>query len=201
MDWENPLRSIAATVDADVLKVLAGAHEPVTGNELAHLAGRSYAQVYAVVGRMVDEGLVLAARYGRTNTFRLNRDHVLAHGVLGVLAAPARLENEIRQSVQDWNLLPELVALSGSAARRRTGADGEVNLLVVLSDQTNRRDPAWRSQIDALARRIEHLCGNRVQIREMDRAEHQDAISSGGTAGGMRSSDTRTIFERRWATS
>ena len=64
MDWENPLRSIAATVDADVLKVLAGAHEPVTGNQLARLAGRSYAQVYAVVGRMVDEGLVLTTATG-----------------------------------------------------------------------------------------------------------------------------------------
>ena len=128
MDWENPLRSIAATVDADVLKVLAGAHEPVTGNQLAHLAGRSYAQVYAVVRRMVDEGLVLTARYGRTNTFRLNRDHALVQGILAVLAGPARLELEIKQLVQGWSLQPELVAMSGSAARRRTAANGEHRL-------------------------------------------------------------------------
>jgi len=200
MDWENPLRSIAATVDADVLKVLAGAHEPVTGNQLAHLAGRSYAQVYAVVRRMVDEGLVLTARYGRTNTFRLNRDHVLVQGILAVLAGPARLELEIKQLVQGWSLQPELIAMSGSAARRRTAADDDIDLVVVRSDQTNPDNPAWRSQIDALARRIEHTCGNRVQIREMDRSEHQDAISGGGTTGSARSSESRTIFERQWTT-
>jgi len=200
MDWENPLRSIAATVDADVLKVLAGAHEPVTGNQLAHLAGRSYAQVYAVVRRMVDEGLVLSARYGRTNTFRLNRDHVLVQGILAVLAGPARLELEIKQLVQGWSLQPELVAMSGSAARRRTAASDDIDLVVVRSDQTNPGNPAWRSQIDALARRIEHICGNRVQIREMDGSEHQEAISGGGTSGGARSSESRTVFEHRWTT-
>jgi len=200
MDWENPLRSIAATVDADVLKVLAGAHEPVTGNQLAHLSGRSYAQVYAVVRRMVDEGIVLTARYGRTNTFRLNRDHVLVQGILAVLAGPARLELEIKQLVQGWSLQPELVAMSGSAARRRTAANDDIDLIVVRSDQTNPDNPAWRSQIDALDRRIEHICGNRVQIRVMDRSEHQDAISGSGTAGSARSSESRTIFERRWTT-
>lgn len=200
MDWENPLRSIAATVDADVLKVLAGAHEPVTGNQLAHLAGRSYAQVYAVVRRMVDEGIVLTARYGRTNTFRLNRDHVLVQGILAVLAGPARLELEIKQLVQGWSLQPELVAMSGSAARRRTAANDDIDLIVVRSDQANPDNPAWRSQIDALARRIEHICGNRVQIQEMDGSEHRDAISGGGITGSARSSESRTVFERRWTT-
>lgn len=33
----------------------------MTGNELANLAGRFYAQAYAVVRRMVDEGLVVRA--------------------------------------------------------------------------------------------------------------------------------------------
>lgn len=196
MDWENPLRSISATVDADVLKVLAGSHEPVTGNELARLSGRSYAQVYAVVRRMVDEGLVLTARYGRTNTFSLNRDHVLAQGILRVLAAPARVENEIRQSVREWNPPPEVVALSGSAARRRTPPDGDIELLVVRSSMINRNDPAWRTQVDALARRIEHLSGNPVQLREMDRLELQDATSSSEPAvGSALLRDSRTIIE------
>lgn len=199
MDWENPLRSIAATVDADVLKVLAGAHEPVTGNELARLAGRSYAQVYAVVGRMVDEGLVLTVRYGRTNTFRLNRDHVLVQGILAVLAGPARLELEVKQEVQGWSMPAEMVALSGSAARRRTAVTEDIEVFVVRSDETHRDHPTWRSQIEALVRRIEHSCGNRVQIRELGQSEHEDATSGAGV--GARSSPSRTIFERRWTNS
>ena len=198
MDWENPLRSIAATVDADVLKVLATAHEPVTGNELARLAGRSYAQVYAVVGRMVDEGLVLAARFGRTNTFSLNRDHVLVQGILAVLSGPARLELEIKQAVQGWSPEPEVVAIFGAAARRRATAGDHIDLLVVRSDGTRSEDPAWRSQIGALTRRIENSGGNPVQIREMSESEHHAELSGGGTTGGARSSQSRTVFERRW---
>ena len=73
MDWQNPLRSIAPTVDADVLQVLARTHEPVTGNKLAQLAGRSYAQVHAVVGRLVDHGIVDVRQVGRTYAYNLNR--------------------------------------------------------------------------------------------------------------------------------
>jgi hypothetical protein len=149
---------------------------------------------------MVDEGLVLRARYGRTNTFRLNRDHVLAQGILTVLAGPARLELEIKQAVQGWDLPPEMIALSGSAARRRTAADESIDVLVVRSDQTHRDNPAWRSQIEALGRRIEHACGNRVEIREMGLFEHQEMASGVGPPGAAPSSQSRTIFERRWAT-
>jgi hypothetical protein len=190
MDWENPLRSIAATVDADVLRVLAGAREPVTGNQLARVARRSYAQVYAVVGRMVDERLVLRTRYGRTNTYRFNRDHALAEGILRVLATPARIENEIRQEVQAWNPLPETVALHGPTARRRVAAGDPVDLFVVRPDQSARTSPAWRTQVAALTRKLELLSGNQVRLTEVDRTELEASASV----------ETRTIFERRPAT-
>ena len=122
MDWENPLRSIAATVDADVLKALAGAQEPVTGNQLAHLAGRSYAQVYAVVGRLVDDGMVRCVRYGRTKTYRLNQDHVLSPVIDRMLAAPARIESEIRQAALAWQPAAATIAFAGPAARQAGGS-------------------------------------------------------------------------------
>ena len=157
MDWENPLRSIAATVDADVLKALATTHEPVTGNQLAGLAGRSYAQVYAVVHRLVDEGLVDSARYGRTNTYQLKRDHVLAHGILRLLAAPGRVESEIRQITAAWDPPAETIAFIGTAAHRQTPPDCDIELLIVRPDAINPHHPTWRSQVDNLSRRLEDL--------------------------------------------
>jgi len=171
MDWENPLRSIAATVDADVLMVLAGAQDAVTGNELARLAGRSYAQVYAVVGRMVAEGLVVCVRYGRTKTYRINNDHVLAHGIRRILATPARIESEIRQAALAWDPAAETVALLGPAAHRRVPANGEVDLLVVRSDSVNDRDLTWRRQLDDLARAVEALSGSSVRLMDTTPSE------------------------------
>jgi hypothetical protein len=193
MDWENPLRSIAATVDADVLKVLAGAHDAVTGNELARLAGRSYAQVYAVVGRMVGEGLVLCVRYGRTKTYRLNNDHVLAHGIRRILATPARIEAEIRQAVLGWDPAAETVALVGGAAHRRVSGDGEVDLLVIRSDSVGDRDIGWRRQIDDLVRMVEATSGNPVRITEMTRAELRTATGEARSAIGVERSEARII--------
>ena len=193
MDWENPLRSIAATVDADVLKVLAGAQDAVTGNELARLAGRSYAQVYAVVGRMVAEGLVGCVQYGRTKTYRINNDHVLAHGIRRILATPARIESDIRQAALGWDPPAEMVALLGPAAHRRVPADGVVDLLVVRSDSVDDRDLTWRRQLDELARMVEGLSGNVVRLTETSRSDLGSATGRTREGVGAHHSEARAI--------
>jgi predicted transcriptional regulator len=142
MDWKNPLRSIAKTVDADVLKVLVETYEPVTGNQLAHLAGRSYAQVSAVVGRLVREGMVLNEQHGRTYSYRLNREHVLALGLFDILSAPSRIEDQIWDSVEEWDPPPETVALFGPVARREAAPDSDVDVLVVRPDVVRHDDLA-----------------------------------------------------------
>ena len=191
MDWENPLRSIAATVDADVLKALAGAQEPVTGNQLAHLAGRSYAQVYAVAGRLVDDGMVRCVRYGRTKTYRLNRDHVLSPIIDRMLAAPARIESEIRQAGLAWQPAAATIAFAGPAARRLVAPGGAVDILIVRADAVHERDPVWRTQVAELTRRVEEMSGNPVQLIETNRmglrtAIHDDQPGSGSLAQGVR---------------
>lgn len=201
MDWENPLRSIAATVDVDVLRVLVVTHEPVTGNQLALLAGRSYAQVYAVVRRMADDGLVVAARYGRTNTYRLNHDHILANGILRMVSAPSRIESEIRHAVQSWDPSPASVALVGAAAHRRVARDGTIRILIIRPDAVSASNPAWRSQIDALAGRLEVLAGNSVEIIEFDRSELRVTMTGGRSQLEALPSEARRIFGedlRRW---
>jgi predicted nucleotidyltransferase len=178
MDWENPLRSIARTVDADVLKVLAGTHTSVTGNQLARLAGRSYAQVSAVVRRLAEEGLALVEQHGRTYSYRLNRDHALAPGLVDILSAPSRIEDEIRKFVEAWEPPPDTVALFGSAARREAAPESDVDLLVIRSDEVSPDDGAWRTQIGDLERMIEELSGNRVQLVEIDRSDLAEAMDT-----------------------
>jgi predicted nucleotidyltransferase len=178
MDWQNPLRSISTTVDSDVLKVLAGTHQAVTGNQLARLAGRSYAQVSVVVRRLVEEGVVLVDRYGRTYSYRLNRDHVLALGLLDILSAPSRIEAEIGESIEAWDPPPDTVALFGSVARREASAGSDVDLLVIRLDEVDYDDPAWRAQLGDLERMVEERSGNRVQLVEVDQSEFAQAVDT-----------------------
>ncbi|GAB3603573.1 hypothetical protein GCM10027586_06670 [Kineococcus gypseus] len=64
MDPSNPLRTIAPTVDADVLQVLARTHRPLSGATVANLGGRSYARTRACLHRLVEHGLVTAQDVG-----------------------------------------------------------------------------------------------------------------------------------------
>lgn len=178
MDWINPLRSIAATVDVDVLQVLGRTHAAVTGNQLAQLAGRSYAQVHAVVGRLVEHGLVDVEQHGRTYTYSLNRDHVLAAGLLEMLGAAHFVEEAIVETVRGWSIRPRIVAIFGSAARRIAGADSDLDLLLIREDQVAADDATWAEQTHALVRQLERKTGNSVQLLELSVLELNEAIRS-----------------------
>ena len=193
MDWENPLRSIAPTVDADVLKALAEAREGVTGNQLAHLAGRSYAQVYAVVRRLASDGVVRSSRFGRTNVFELNREHSLVHGMLRVLASPSHVESEIRRSAMGWDPPAETIAFIGEAARRSASRDDEIRVLVVRRDGIDPKNSTWKAQVDGLSELISDLAGNTVRVIEATRADIATATAGGGSLAGSLSGGIRTI--------
>ena len=141
MDWANPLRTVAPTVDADVLQVLARTHEPVTGNQLAGLANRSYAQVHAVVGRLVSHGLVSMRQHGRTYTYVLNREHAMSGAIQDLLDAPRAVDAVIETAAATWRISPVSIAMFGSAARRDASASSDVDLLVVRMATVADDDP------------------------------------------------------------
>ncbi|MFV1971163.1 MAG: nucleotidyltransferase domain-containing protein [Acidimicrobiia bacterium] len=176
MDWSNPLRTIAPTVDADVLQVLARTHEPVTGNQLAGLASRSYAQVHAVVGRLVSHGLVSMRQHGRTYTYVLNRDHTMSGAIQDLLEAPNAVNTTIETAVSTWTIPPISIAMFGSAARREASADSDVDLLVVRVAAVAEDDPAWSEPVGSLARQVEKSTGNRAHIVELSESELWDAV-------------------------
>ena len=167
MDWNNPLRAVASTVDVDVLQALGRTHTGVTGLQLAQLAGRSYAQVSAVVDRLAEQGLVQAEQHGRTYSYRLNRDHVVARAVLDALGAAQRVEQEISHTIESWEVPPISVAIFGSAARREGEATSDVDLLVVRGDNVSDDDLGWAFQTAKLAEQVELLTGNRAQLIDL----------------------------------
>lgn len=176
MNTTNPLRSVAPTVDADVLAVLVGTHAALTGARIQKLSGRSYARVQAVLHRLVAEGLVDAVRHGHAVVYSLNREHVLAANIDASVTAVAEVERRLRAAIEAWTPSPAAVVLFGSFARGSGGTEGDVDLLLVRPNDIAEDDAAWAAQRYDLARRLERWTGNNAQIVEVTSAELRDAL-------------------------
>lgn len=175
MNLTNPISSITPTVEADVLAVLAGTRGGLTGLTVKTAAGRSYAQVRAVLHRLVDTGLVSADRVGNAVQYRLNRDHVLADAVTLAADALGQVESRIETFLSSADPMPEAAILFGSFARRDGDNDSDVDLLLVRPDHIDDGDPDWSSMRDTLANQVERWSGNDCQIVELTLRELRDA--------------------------
>lgn len=176
MDLSNPLRSAAPTVDADVLAVLVRTHAPLSGAGVQRLVGRSYAQVRDVLRRLVDHGLVESEQHGRTYSYRLNREHVLAPAVEALVSADEEVESRLRAALQRWSPAPAAVVVFGSFARRGGDAGSDIDVLVVRPDRIDEDEPEWASQRYELARQLERWTGNTVQVVELSTSELHEAV-------------------------
>jgi predicted nucleotidyltransferase len=179
MDVANPLRSIAPTVEADVLGVLVGTHAPLTGLRVQQLTGRSYARVRDVLRRLADSGVVHAERRGNAVSYWLNRDHILATAVEGAVGADGELERRIRALLDTWDPAPAAVVLFGSFARRDGDAQSDIDVMLVRPRDVGVDQQRWSEQRYDLARSIERWAGNAAQIVEMTDAELDRAIADG----------------------
>jgi predicted nucleotidyltransferase len=176
VDISNPFRSIAPTVDADVLGVLTRTHSSLTGVKVAELAGRSYAQVRSVLHRMVSEGVVDAERHGQAFSYRLNRDHVIAEAVTSIAQAVERAEQRIVDEAAAWDPAPYAVVVFGSFARRDGGVDSDLDVLLVRPDDVDQEHERWAPQRHELARKAERWTGNHTQILELSMTELSSAV-------------------------
>lgn len=122
MDVSNPVRSLAPSVDADLLPVLIRSHAWLTGARLAKLAGRSYAQVRVVLQRLVDEGLVDVERHGNAFAYRWNREHVVTAALEGLAGAADLAEQRLARAVEEWDPPAHALVVFGSFARGVAGS-------------------------------------------------------------------------------
>ena len=194
MDWQNPLRTIAPTVDADVLRTLARTQSALTGRQVSKLAERSYAQVAAVLTRLTEAGLVASAQHGRTYSYHLNHDHVLAEAVISITRAADTTEQLVRDAITDWTVAAVSVSLFGSVARREASEQSDIDLLIVHPDDVSDRPSEWHDQVDDLIHMVESLCGNMVHVVELSESEVREAVATAQPLVESRRADARTLF-------
>ncbi|MHB8312360.1 MAG: nucleotidyltransferase domain-containing protein [Candidatus Dormibacteria bacterium] len=171
MNPSNPLRTIAPTVDADVLAVLARTAYPLTGRRIHLLTERSYSQVHATLARLCASGLVHGERRGQAVAYTLNRDHVLASSVLDAATSLARVEELVTKLIGSFSIPPVCVALFGSFARRDGDEASDIDVLMVRPAGLRESSRGWAEQRLAFCERVELVTGNRVQLLDVSRAE------------------------------
>ncbi len=176
MDLQNPLRTVAPTVESDVLAVLAQTQRPLTGAAIERLAGRSHAQVLDVLRRLVKNGLVDANRVGNAFQYQINRDHVLAPGVEQMLSGAEEVEVRLREFVAKCAPVPDAVVLFGSFARRDGDSDSDIDVLVIRPKSVHTDDPQWADVRLGIATHLERWSGNRCQVVELSVSELRKAM-------------------------
>jgi len=175
MDLESPLRTIAPPVEAETLRVLAGADTEFSASQVHRLI--ETASPYGVrkaLARLADSGLVLTSSRGSSTFWRGNREHVLWPAI--ELAAEARREllNRLRGEFAERNELA--VYLYGSFARRTATPESDIDILVVYPDSA---EPAAIVDFTHdFSEKILTWTGNEGHVFNMTRSRLRESIQS-----------------------
>ena len=168
MDLSQPLSTVAPTLDAEALTVLARTDTPLTGRGVSSLVRRgSRPGIQSVLDRLVGHGLVHAQPAGSATLYRLNREHLLAEPLLAMVTANATLTNRIRDEIRSWHHPAVAASIFGSFAQGQAHAGSDIDLFLVRPDNTADHAQGWRTQVDSLEVRVRAWTGNPLEILEV----------------------------------
>lgn len=209
MQLNRPFATITPTLDGDVLAVLAGSNVTFTIPQIQRiLTTVSGEGIRKVLTRLTAQGVVLRDQVGRTNTYRLNREHLAAEPILALSQLTATFLTRLEAHLDGWSEAPKYAAVFGSAATGRMTLDSDIDLLLVRASSSERggrhRDPnAWEQQVAELARSVTAWTGNDGRIVEYNEDDLHAAAITGEpllrevAAQGLTVAGSRAWFNRQ----
>ncbi len=178
MNLSKPLTSLIPTLEGDVLTVLAGAESAFTGRQIHRVIGKnSQKGVANVLIKLAVQGLVTTEAAGSSSLYKLNREHLLASYIVAAANVRAEFYNQLSKEIASWVLLPECVALFGSAIRKDMTQESDIDIFVSRSPEIDFETLAWRDQITNFALKVERWTGNSVQVFEVGNEEIKKELS------------------------
>lgn len=178
MQLNTPFAALTPTLDGDVLAVLAGAPDATfTVSQVQRIIATASGEgIRKVLTRLTTQGVVLHDIVGRTNSYRLNTEHLAA----GPILALAQLSNEfldrLRVHLDEWGDELTYAAVFGSAATGRMTLDSDIDLLLVRgshSENPNR----WEERVVELGRLVTAWTGNDGRVVEYTEADLRAAAT------------------------
>ena len=159
MQTQHPMRTVTASVDGEVLSVLARADTTFTVSQISARTRRSIEGVRRSLARLVEQGTVTKEQVGPLASYQLNRAHLAAPSIIALAGLDEVLVTRLREVVREWERPPVFAALFGSAARRLMQPASDIDLIFVTNDDAH---PLWQAQIMKLARDAQAWTGNVV---------------------------------------
>ncbi len=165
MNVSRSYSAVAPTVAGDVLVVLAGTTQPLTGRRIARLARRgSVAAVAKALDRLVSQGLVLRQEAPPASLYTLNRQHLAAPAVETLAHIRTELLDRLRHAFPTWGIPPVHASLFGSAARQDGDADSDIDIFLVRPVGVDAEDAMWSEQLRDIGDAVLAWTGNHAGI-------------------------------------
>jgi predicted nucleotidyltransferase len=165
MDVGRPYADVVPGVRGSVLATLAQLAQPVTVRALARHAEVSPQGALRIVNELAAAGIVTVTPAGRALMVSLNREHLAAEAILGLVGLRARLVERLTSELAGWSNLAG-GWLFGSAARGDGGPDSDIDILLVAERAS---DDDWEPACARLSAQVQAWTGNPAQLVEHTR--------------------------------
>lgn len=204
MDLSDPVSAVIPTLEGQILRVLAATPQALTTSAVTRLVRRGSRQgVQVALHRLADVGTVTAEQVGSQYTYRANHQHAAWPAIQAVVDFTAgfasRFDAELSRLVDEavdrsaGNVDRALVtcAVFGSVARRTATADSDVDLVLVLPDDT----PADLGEDVSrhLSEGVESFTGNRTNVVLLTRTQRDAMVERGDPLVRSWREDARTV--------
>ncbi|MCD5422905.1 nucleotidyltransferase domain-containing protein [Rhodococcus pyridinivorans] len=181
MQLNRPFATVTPTLDGDVLAVLASTDATFTISQVQRLLATGSGEgIRKVLTRLVAQGVVLHDRVGRTNTYRLNTEHLAAEPIMALSQLNSTFLRRLEKHLHGWRTTLRYAAVFGSAATGRMKLDSDIDLLLVrAADTDDDGDDAWEERVTELARLVTAWTGNDASVVEYTEDELRAAAAAG----------------------
>ncbi|UUE28733.1 nucleotidyltransferase domain-containing protein (plasmid) [Rhodococcus qingshengii] len=181
MQLNRPFATVTPTLDGDVLAVLASAEVTFTISQVQRiLATGSGEGIRKVLNRLVAQGVVLHDQVGRTNTYRLNTEHLAAEPIMALAQLNSTFLKRLEKHLNGWLTTLRYAAVFGSAATGRMKLESDIDLFLVRAADTGHDGKeAWEERVTELARLVTAWTGNDGRIVEYTEDEFRAAAAAG----------------------
>ena len=120
--------------------------------------GGSVEGVRKSANRLRDQGTVLERVTGRSAAYALNREHLLVGPAIQIAGAKQELLRRLSEQISGWETQPRTVKMFGSAARGDMTETSDIDLLVVMPDESDREESV--ELVDDLSKQVSRWTGN-----------------------------------------
>lgn len=173
MNLGHPLSSLVTTLSGQVLEVLVNTTYPLSGRHVMRLLRRDASQqgVQNALDELAAHGLVERISAGGSILNTLNREHILAPYIIGVVNLRNELIDRIAAIVSEEAPEVRQAILFGSLARGSADEESDIDIALVWPDEETEE-----STEENIAVRVDNLTGNACNLLHYN-AEEFDTLA------------------------